>query len=1191
VNNGWQLSIDVLNESCFYYLYDHRNRLTTKKVPGSEPVFMIYDNWNRLVLTQDGKQRTNNQWAFNKFDKYNRIIYTGLFETTQTIGDLIILLDSYYAGNKRYENRLLTSDIGYTTDQSFPSASSNNSILNVSYYDDYEWTASHPAIFQTKDNSYDSDFANDENIAPFPQPLTQNVRIRGQVTGLISNLISTTAGTFDKIRSVMFYDERGKVVQTKSENITGGIDINTTQYNFKGLPLKNILFQDKAGVNSTLSMNIYTTMEYDNGGRLKKIKKKVRPIAGSGNPIPNGTVETILLENEYDDLGELKVKRLAPTSTGGELESINYDYNIRGWLTSINKNYLINNSSEHFFGMELGYEKGVSVTGETFNRLFNGNIGGTIWRSKGDNVLRKYDYSYDKVNRLMAAQFTQEENNSWNNSSVDFSVKMGDGIDYTTAYDENGNILRMQQWGLQINSSSQIDDLLYTYKNNNQSNRLQNVIDQFNTPATLLGDFKTNTTHPQYPKTNLPPQDVEDYLYDDNGNMIKDLNKSISDITYNFLNLPSKILVDGKGFIEYVYDASGNKLRKIVTDNSTQGVVSTTTTTYIGPSVYESRVTIPADPNLPDYTDLLQFISHEEGRIRFVPLVINPNVVVPAGMENMFYDYFLKDHLGNIRMVLTSQNRVDKYPAATLEPQTLSNEENFYSIQQSQISLSSTITGLSAYINDDNGIGNVPTNSQFEQANSTKMYRLNSTESKMGLGMTLKVMAGDKIDIFGGSYYFQNNSGGNSSNDPLPITSILSGLLGSPGASTIVNTKGIVTVPLINTNLGTQEITTILNNQNNNGMQTAPKAFINYLFFDEQFKCVGGGFSRIGQVGVKKQHFDDLQNLTVPKNGFVYIYCSNESPVNVFFDNLQVVHTRGRILEETHYYPFGLVMAGISSKAAGSLINKKKFNGIEHNTDFDLTTYEAFYRTNDPQIGRWWQIDPKCEPKEDNDEIGLECLSPYNSMSNNPISLTDPLGDEAKNEYKIVMKGGEVVSTAMTGTKGGNQKDFITVVNMDRAPYADGVKTVEVDVAKFPTSGPGNNFDEAQKQNPTPGYREFHNKSTELAAFEWLPIGRAGKAATLLGAAKIYTISQVKDALKKVYKEIGSNGGLPKFEPGKWGSPQRSDGTKGYRLDPAHQNRPQGHKESVPHINWWDKTNGTKRGKGLKEDVVPILDF
>jgi hypothetical protein len=76
-----------------------------------------------------------------------------------------------------------------------------------------------------------------------------------------------------------------------------------------------------------------------------------------------------------------------------------------------------------------------------------------------------------------------------------------------------------------------------------------------------------------------------------------------------------------------------------------------------------------------------------------------------------------------------------------------------------------------------------------------------------------------------------------------------------------------------------------------------------------------------------------------------------------------------------------------------------------------------------------------------------------------------------------------------------------------------------------------------------------------------------------------------------VYKEIGSNGGLPKFEPGKWGSPQRSDGTKGYRLDPAHQNRPQGHKESVPHINWWDKTNGTKRGKGLKEDVVPILDF
>src|SRR5258708_28498164 len=71
-------------------------------------------------------------------------------------------------------------------------------------------------------------------------------------------------------------------------------------------------------------------------------------------------------------------------------------------------------------------------------------------------------------------------------------------------------------------------------------------------------------------------------------------------------------------------------------------------------------------------------------------------------------------------------------------------------------------------------------------------------------------------------------------------------------------------------------------------------------------------------------------NLVAPKNGYVYmyIYVSNESPVNVFFESLQVVHTRGPILEETHYYPFGLSMAGISSKVLKTNYaeNKYKFN-------------------------------------------------------------------------------------------------------------------------------------------------------------------------------------------------------------------------------------------------------------------------
>ncbi len=99
-----------------------------------------------------------------------------------------------------------------------------------------------------------------------------------------------------------------------------------------------------------------------------------------------------------------------------------------------------------------------------------------------------------------------------------------------------------------------------------------------------------------------------------------------------------------KGTISYTYDASGNKLRKTTIDNTINPTV-TKVTDYINAIVYEN--------------DVLQFIPHQEGRMRFKPVV----GTTPASFE---YDYMLKDHLGNVRMVLTDEMQQDIYPAATL---------------------------------------------------------------------------------------------------------------------------------------------------------------------------------------------------------------------------------------------------------------------------------------------------------------------------------------------------------------------------------------------------------------------------------------------------------------------------------------------------------------------------------------------
>ena len=922
IDGSWSISAGIANELCFRYEYDSHGHLIVKKIPGAGEAHMVYDIRDRLVMSQDSLLRNQQKWLYTKYDAENRPDSTGL-----------ITDPTYYNNLTYYDTTAFKSN-------NFPLvASYTNELLTQTFYDDYSWVSTYSAPVSatmatgvTSGNSFITSYNASPIYAVNPLPFYV---VRGMMTGSKKEVLGSSGGQY--LYTASFYDDRGRTIQTQETNYTGGVDTATTQFDFTGKPVRSLLGHRKNG-NTVQNHTILTKMDYDQAFRIRHIWKN----------IDNATSDQLIDSMQYNELGQLNAKYL-----GNNVDSLVYNYNIRGWLTGINQNYVAGTTT-HYFGMELGYDKSTSAApGNTYTtQEFNGNIEGTVWKSAGSGLNRKYDFVYDKVNRLTGAAFLQNTSGSaWDRTQIDYSVS-------NLSYDANGNILSMTQNGFTVGSTGAIDQLSYTYQSN--SNKLSQVTDAVNNPNSKLGDFHYTGTKGSY-----------DYTYDGNGNMSIDNNKAIDNISYNYLNLPQLVHMNTKGNVAYTYDATGGKLKKVTTDSMSRHSI---TTLYIGGFVYQQTDTIT---NPGGNIDTLQSISHEEGRARWA----YHKYTTGATGYKFEYDFFERDHLGNTRMELTQERDTSNY---------LASMEAAYRATESQLFANIASTSYAR-----TSVPGYPANTSITNPNDSvsKVDYNGSTGQTSGPSLLLKVMSGDTVTIGVQSYYNTNSITTTNSSLSSVVQSLALQLLNTPGGGAEGNLAGF-------TSQSGTVYTGVQNFLNTNDPQIAgyPKAYLNWVFLDDQFNYISTSSGSV-PAGNSSKLAGTLNTLapgaplTMPKNGYLYIWVSNETQGwDVYFDNLSVQYKQGPVLEENHYYPFGLAMAGISDKAIKTQQyseNKYRYNGKElQNKEFSdgsgLEEYDYGARMYEPQIGRWNVIDPLANK--------TFSYSPYTYTLNNPNNLIDPDG-------------------------------------------------------------------------------------------------------------------------------------------------------------------------------------------------------
>jgi hypothetical protein len=322
----------------------------------------------------------------------------------------------------------------------------------------------------------------------------------------------------------------------------GGNDVSSTQYDFTGKVLATRIHH----TNGQHQYVITEEFEYDAVGRT------LRHFHQLGNTIAD---RVLLEEFAYNELGDLVTHKLHRKADQSFLQTIQLRSNIRGQLLS---------QTSEDFQQTMGYDNTQGLPNVLPS--YAGEISSitTMHNVSANNTQYAWTFNYDKQSQLTGSEQWQKAvaANVW-------TQPLNPIKESNFSYDLNGNIQSLTRSG----ANGTIDNLQYNYgAGNAKGNQLLSISDA----AQNNEGFKDGNTA------------GNDYVYDVAGNLTQDLNKNISSITYNELNLTQQITVTGVGYLTYLYTADGTKLADLLYSHTNQLLKRTD---YATPFIYEQDFT------------------------------------------------------------------------------------------------------------------------------------------------------------------------------------------------------------------------------------------------------------------------------------------------------------------------------------------------------------------------------------------------------------------------------------------------------------------------------------------------------------------------------------------------------------------------------------------------------------------------